>query len=206
MKSSRFLRILAFATVIVLVGWLLLTLWAEAEGPAKSWTFGPDSLRQSVLIVYDPDPFYDLDEQVCRAFGEAMEDSGLRGTVATVAAARALKDKDFSVYVFCANTYNWSPDWAVDNFIRGDVALKAKPVVAITLGAGSTEWSKEALDKVIGLRGAMLIDSKSFWLWRPNDKSRVADDNVQVACEAVYDWGLELMDELEPYLKDDSAE
>ena len=155
---------MSVVVIVIAISWLVLTLWAEGEGPEKVWKIGAPSLKSRVLIVYDPDPFYNLDERACRAFGQAMADSGIGATVATVAAARELTQNDFDVYVFCANTYNWRPDWAVTDFIRHDVMLHARPVVGIVLGAGSTEWSKKAFGRIIDSSGAMLIDANG---WQP---------------------------------------
>lgn len=141
---------------------------------------------------------------MCRAFGEALADSGVSGMVATVAAAKELHGEHFNVYVFCANTYNWRPDWSVTHFIQQDVMIKARPVIALTLGAGSTQWSQAAFEKVITARGGMLIESKSLWLLRPNDETRMEEDNAEVARSVVYEWALELIDELHPYVKQDS--
>jgi hypothetical protein len=205
MRSFRWHKVLGWFIGLIMLAWLSLSLWVEAEGPKKSWKFGvlPSSNHQ-ILVVYDPDPFYNLDEQVCRSFGQAMADSGLHGIVATVSAAKELRDKDFAVYVLCANTYNWRPDWSVASFIKRETVLKAKPVIAITLGSGSTKGSQKAFEKIINENGAMLIDSKSLWLLRPNDELRMKETNVGVAKSIVYDWALELVDELHDFVKQDS--
>ena len=205
MRAHRWYKVSGFIVVFILVAWFILTMWVEAEGPKKSWKFGVlPSSNDQILIVYDPDPFYNLDEQVCRSFGQAMADSGLHGMVATVSAAKELKDRDFAVYVLCANTYNWQPDWSVTSFIKKEITIKAKPVIAITLGSGSTEWSQKSFEKTIIGNGGLLIDSKSLWLLRPNDELRMKETNAGVAKSIVYDWALELVDELHDFVKQDS--
>lgn len=111
-------------------------MYVEKKGPAKQWTIGGGH-GKSALIIYDPDPFYNIDEQVCLAFGKALSNENLKVTIATVAAAEALEGKNYSVLVYCATTYNWKPEWAITNFIKEHPVNS--PVVAITLGAGSTE-------------------------------------------------------------------
>ncbi len=103
-------------------------------------------------------------------------------------AARAIKDQSFDLYVFCANTYNWRPDWAVSNFINQQVVLKDKPV-AITVGSRSTAAAQKALEKLILDRGGKLLDSRSLWLLKPNDESRPEESNIQVSVSIAYDWG-----------------
>lgn len=175
--------------------WGVLTIWAEMLGAEKYWTFSPAGAEQSALIVYDPDPFYNLDEQVCKAFAEALEKENIYATVATVS---ALKKRDMpgqDLYVFCANTYNWRPDWAVSGYIKKS-DLKNKKVVAITLGSGSTKAAKKALEKILINKEADLIGSRTFWLMRPNDESRMEEGNVEIAVDMVGDWVVEIAAQL----------
>lgn len=172
--------------------WTLLTFWAEAEGPRRIEHAGNTTAAKQALIVYDPDPFYNFDEQVCDAFGKVLIDSGWGVTTITVAAAKDISDSMFSLFVFCANTYNWSPDRAVRRFIKRYQRLEGKNAVAITLGAGSTGRSKRILEKRIKEKKARLLSSKIFWLWRPNDQTRTNEKNVKVALEMVTRWAKEI--------------
>ena len=122
-----------------------------------------------MLIVYDPDPFYNLDEQVCRAFGQALADKGMQVTVATVQAVRELPEQVPDSYVFCANTYNWAPDRAVRTYIEQQRNLSGKPVVAITVGGGGTGNAQQVLEELILAHKATLLGSRSLWLMKPND-------------------------------------
>ena len=144
------------------------------------------------MIVYDPDPLYNLDEQVSRSFGQALADNGMHVRVVTVKKAMELKNTSYWLYVFCANTYNWRPDWALSNYIDNQVILTNKKVVAITLGSGSTEASQRALEKLIRSKGALLFDSRSLWLLRPNDESKPKQSNVNVSVSMAYSWGQEI--------------
>jgi hypothetical protein len=173
--------------IVIAVLWTALTIWAESKGPARTWQLGDAGAEKKALIVYDADPFYNLDEQVCRSFAAGLAESGMHATVATVAAADSLKSRSFDLYVFCANTYNWRPDWAVTNFIK-EVPIKGQPVVAITLGAGSTTASRKAFEKKITAAGGRLVGSRENWLWRPNDENRTDMPNVPVAVALAHDW------------------
>lgn len=189
---KKFAKGMLYTVIIILIIWTLLTFWAEAKGKSHKWKIGnPASLRKA-LIIYDPDPFYNLDEQVCRSFGAGLSENDIYVTIATVAAMNGSRDAAYDLYVFCANTYNWRPDWAVTGFIKQEVGLKDKPVVAITLGAGSTGASQKALERIIQKKEARLLDSRSFWLLKPNDESRIKEKNVKVAVDLVKKWGSEI--------------
>lgn len=110
-------------------------------------------------------------------------------TIAIFKAAETYANQPVDLYVFCANTYNWRPDWAVSNFIQKQVNLDGKSVVAITIGGGSTVASQKALEKLILDKKANLLDSRSLWLLRPNDESRMQESNSTVAESMAYSWG-----------------
>lgn len=175
-------------TVAVILGaWIVLTWWAESREPSRQWIIGNDNAVRKALLIYDPDPFYNLDEKVCRSMGQALAENDFQCTVATVATAEKGPNATYDLYVFCANTYNWRPDRAVTSFIN-DCDIKNRPVVAMTLGSGSTTASKKALEQCLLRKGARLLSSKTFWLLRPNDESRMKESNVKVAEELAYDW------------------
>jgi hypothetical protein len=186
--------------LMVVVVWGLLTLWVEAEGPAKSQTMGNPASDTKALIVYDPDPLYNLDEKVCKTFGKTLAAQGLRVKIATIAAFSGMSPNapalgHYDLYVFCANTYNWRPDWAVSDFIQS-APIAQKPVVAITLGSGSTAAAQRTLEKIISDKEGQLISSRSFWLVRPNDETRLEGSNVAVCLEQVTHWASTLGDSL----------
>lgn len=189
---NKRLKITGIAVLAIGAVWTLLTVWAERAGPKRRWQLGSLTAKKRALIVYDPDPFYDLDEQVSRSFGQALADGGMRVTVATIAAASDAANQSFDLYVFCANTYNFRPDWAVRDFIQKQENLAGKSVVAITLGSGTTGASQEALETLIHDKKANLLDSRSLWLFKPNDESRTEESNVAVTVSMAYSWGEEI--------------
>jgi hypothetical protein len=195
MNMKKILRIALIAPLIIGAIWAALTLWAESPGAKKSWNLGNPSSGTKVLIIYNPDIFYNLDEQICKSFGKALTQYKTEVTVATTSKAAELGDNSYDLYVFCANTYNWRPDWQVSRFIR-NTNLKGKPAVALTLGSGSTEASQKALEKIITETQAKLIFSRSIWLMRPNDESKDKESNIDVAVEMAYQWGKEVGEKL----------
>jgi hypothetical protein len=192
---KRFLKYLRITTVIILIIWLLLSIWAEAEGPAVEKQSGNATTPRKALIVYDADPFYNLDEQVCTAFAEALAQNGFYCNVATVAAAKN-NSATYQLYVLCANTYNWAPDRAVQGFIKSKKMPEGASVVAITLGSGSTESSKRKLERLITNHNYKLLDSKTFWLLRPNDETRMDEKNTKVALDLVKQWAKQIAQQI----------
>ena len=189
---KKLLKVTGVTLLAVGAVWTALTIWAESAGPKRSWKLGNQAAKKRALIVYDPDPFYNLDEQVSRSFGQALADNGMQVTVATVKAVEESPEQPIDLYVFCANTYNWALDWSMSSFIRQQVHLDGKPVVAITVGSGGTESAQKALEKIILDRKANLLDSRPLWLMKPNDESRAKESNITVAVSMAYSWGKEI--------------
>jgi len=193
--KKRTKRILAILGVIAIL-WTGLTFIVEFTGPEKIAVFGEASEAKEALVVYDPDPIYNLDEQVCQSFAKGLVKKGWNVKVATVAAANKLPEQQFDLYVFCANTYNWAPDWSITKFVK-KLGLEGKSVAAITLGSGSTKKSKSVFENMIKDQGANLLDSKTYWLMRPNDESRMEESNIKVALEMANDFGKEIAQRIE---------
>jgi hypothetical protein len=190
--KRKLLRYLFGLLFILLVLWGVLTLYVEQKGPERNVDLGNVNGNRNALVVFDPDPFYNLDEQVCRAFGEGLALNNFRVKVASVTTAEKLRKDDYDLFVFCANTYNWRPDWAITSFAKEVIRLEeGKPVIAITLGAGSTESAEQALAKLVVNSGGKLLNSYTLWLWRPNNSQTSKYSNVEVAVSRAFEWGTE---------------
>lgn len=163
--------------------WTFLTLFAEVKGKEKLFLFGDSSSKHTALLVYNPDLFYNLDQQVCSSLAQTLAGQGWHAKVATVAAAEKMGNGEIDLFVFCANTYNWAPDWPTGNYIKNHRGLQGKNAVAITLGSGSTALSQRRLEEMLHEKQVRLLVSRSFWLMRPNDENNPNAPNVQVAKE-----------------------
>ncbi len=84
---NKTLKIIIYTVTIIALGWGILTWVVERMGPKKSWNIGDTNSDKKALIVYDPDPFYNFDEQVCLSVAEVLADNGMAVKVASVAAA-----------------------------------------------------------------------------------------------------------------------
>lgn len=190
---SRFLRITLRIVIGIALFWGILTFFVQGEGPAFSSDFGELDAEKNALILYDPDPFYDLDAQVCLGMSETISAEGWRVQVKSVKAARQASLTDYDLYIFCANTYNWAPDRALVQLIKDWPALAGENAMAITLGSGSTARSQRLLEETLQAREVNLMDSHSLWLMRPNDEERMEERNVDVAVSMAQDWAKELI-------------
>jgi len=176
-------KILLVLVAVIVLLWGGLTLWVQQEGSAFYSTFGEPESARHALIVFDPDPFYNLDEQVCEGFAKGLAESGKwQVQVASVARARSLRP-EVDLYVLCANTYNWAPDQALTYYIEEELDLADKEVVALTVGSGSTARAQRLLEEQLQEKGAAVLASEAYWLMRPNDEERMEEENVVVAVD-----------------------
>jgi len=188
---KKILRKVSYVAVGILLVWTILTVWAQYTGAAKTLSFGDASSSKKALIVYNPDPIYNLDEQVCIAFAQGLVTQDFHATVATVQSQKAAQGYD--LYVFCGNTYNWAPDWLITNYINNhQEAFVNKKAIAIMVGAGSTKRAKRLLQQSIKKTNAHLVDARTYWLMRPNDETRMEENNNKVAQAMANAFGVQI--------------
>lgn len=178
MKKPSMLFLIIACTLLF---WGLLTLFVQYSGGEKSFSFGSKNAQKSALIYYHPDPFYNLDEQVCKSFAEGLVENDWLVQILTVDAAQKAGNHEAELIVFCTNTYNFAPDRPISNFIKNHTSLSGKNVVAITLGAGTTGMAHRIHKDNLENAGANIIAEKELWLMRPNDEERQEESNILVA-------------------------
>ena len=78
--------------------WVILTLFVQMKGGENMQVIGSSVNGPKALVVYDPDPFYNLDQQVCIGLAEGLAEQNWLVVVATVAAAEKLTDTDYDLH------------------------------------------------------------------------------------------------------------
>ena len=188
---KRILSRVLYIVLIIAGIWTGLTIWVQFFGQESISEMGGESATYSALLVYNPDPIYNLDAQVCRSYARGLCESDFSATIATT--GKVPKDiTPYDLFVICANTYNWAPDWKIMKFVRTNERLGGKPAVALTLGSGSTSNAMQKLEKALENRNMRVLDSHTLWLLRPNDESRLEEKNTDVAQTIAFDLGSEM--------------
>jgi hypothetical protein len=185
---KRIFRIVLNVVMVIAIIWAAMTVWVQWYNPEKQIKEAPEDAIKTALLMYKADPIYNLDEQVLEAFAKGLEKHGIGADIMTLPLAEKT-NKSYDLYLFCANTYNWAPDWKTSKFLKEASFLNGKDVAAITLGAGSTARSKRLLDEKIRATGANLMDSETYWLMRPNDDCQLERKNTYVARECATFYG-----------------
>lgn len=177
----RVFRIISRVLLSIGLIWGLLTIWVEQLRPAQTWEFPVQTPKGNILVLFNPDPIYNLDQQVAESFATAAQQQGWHSSIVTLAAADTIDPGRFDLFVFCANTYNWSPDRPTKKYIRKARWLEGRPVVAIIMGSGSTARSGRLLRELLQEQGAVIVQTTDLWLMRPNDESQTNRGNVSIA-------------------------
>lgn len=171
--------------------WGVLSIWVELPGSDQELRMRED-LDKRALIVYDPDPIYNLDWQVCKSFAEGLDRDAWGIDLLSVSEALKQKPQAYELYVFCTNTYNWEPDWVLRSFMENMEDLQGKSAVALIVGSGSTARAKRIMESILLKKGAVLLASEEYWLLRPNDEQRMDVPNALVAADKARELAAEL--------------
>jgi len=179
--------------IIYLIGfllflWLLATFYAQLSGEQETVILPVSKSDMSAIVIYNPDPFYNLDEQVCMSLGKGLQREGIEATVMTTKNLYNLTKK-YDLYIFCANTYNYAPDWLVSRAIK-KMNLSNENTVAITLGAGSTDRAQRKVEDLLVKANARILGSKAIWWWKTNDERRRSESNILVANQMAEGFGV----------------
>ena len=138
----RVFRIISRVLLSIGLIWGLLTIWVEQLRPAQTWEFPVQTPKGNILVLFNPDPIYNLDQQVAESFATAAQQHAR-------SSRQSIDPGRFDLFVFCANTYNWSPDRPTKKYIRKARWLEGRPVVAIIMGSGSTARSGRLLRELL---------------------------------------------------------
>ena len=185
------IRRLMFIFLGIAIFWLLLTIYAQFSGSANIELVKSESGDRTALILFNPDPFYNLDHQICKSLGEGLARQGFDSWIVTTKQSNISRE-EYDLLVICSNTYNWAPDWGVTRFIQQNKPFDQQPVIAITLGSGSTSRSEKLLQYKLNRANAKVIASYHLWLMRPNDESKMDRNNVEIANELARKIGQEI--------------
>lgn len=185
------MKILLKVVLALALLWGALSVWVELPGSEIELRIRQE-LDKRALIVYDPDPIYNLDWQVCKSFAEGLNREEWGIDILSVSAAVRQDPYEYDLYVFCTNTYNWEPDWILRSFMENMDGLKGEKVVALTVGSGSTSRARRIMETILLKKEVELLASEEYWLMRPNDEQRKEESNILLAADMARKLAAEL--------------
>lgn len=176
----RLLRYVVALAATIALAWIALTIYVQREAIPTVQRTENGHTRQA-LVIYHPSRDSGFTDDLSREVAEAFSNSSLRSTRVSVHSQLSVP-RDCAIIAVVANTYNWAPDLPTQRFLeRAD--LSGQSVIGLIAGGGSTDRAQRILEEKLRATGARVLAVRPFWLWRPNDESRLNEPNRQVALD-----------------------
>lgn len=177
----RLLRYVLALAAVIAVFWTALTIYVQREVPGNDLQIANAAPLQA-LVLYHPSRDAGFTDDLSREVSGAFSNAGLHATRLSVHSRLSGRPCGYAIIAVVANTYNWAPDLPTQRYLeRAD--LSGQAVIGLIAGAGSTERAQRILEEKIRATGARVLAVRPFWLWRPNDESRLTEPNRQVALD-----------------------
>jgi hypothetical protein len=159
----------ALTLAVLSLSWYgLLSSWINQGVVSAVETVNPDGDTGTALIVYHPGKS-SFQRDVSDAFADGLVSNGWRVEI-TTASLRAPKDlSSYDLLVLGAPTYDWLPAKPIQAYVARLGDLAGKPTVTIISGAGYTELSQPAMERLVHEAGGQLVRSLAVWTMRPNE-------------------------------------
>jgi hypothetical protein len=188
---SRIIKRIALGILVVLtVAWGALSVFVEFEAEPRREILHSIGSAGRALIVLHPSRADGFQEELTAAFAQGLAERGWSVERATASSSQVLDLAHVDLVAFGTNTYYWRPDLATLR-VLSRLNLQGKPCVGLVSGAGSTGRAEQLLREAIVAAGGRPVAIRPFWLWRPNDKTRMAEPNRAVALDLARKLGRE---------------
>jgi hypothetical protein len=170
--DGAFIRLLALSAItlaVLFVSWYgLLSPWINAEVVSTPEILNAEGDTGTALVVYHPGKS-DFQRDVSYAFAEGLVSHGWRVEITTASSQTPTDLSEFDLLVLGSPTYDWLPAEPVQAYVDRLGDLAGKPVVTIISGAGYTELSQPAMERLVQEAGGQVVKSLAVWSMRPNE-------------------------------------
>ncbi len=176
------MKMIAMAIVLVLLfGLAIVTIVVESEAEYKLEALNSEGSARA-LILYQPSRDAHFSDELSLALADGFKSAGLSVARATLTRDTPGSPKEYALIAVVSNTYWWTPDLPTLHYLAR-ARLDGIKVVGIIGGAGATERSQRLFEEALRKTGANVIQTRSFWLFRPNDEARTNEPNREVALQ-----------------------
>jgi hypothetical protein len=182
-------RIALVLVLVLLAGWIGISVIVELDGAYIHEELGGGS-RGRALVLFHPSRDAHFSDDISMALVEGFKAAGLTVERATLTRETPAHPAGYAIIGVVSNTYYWTPDLPTLRYLER-ARLDGVQVIGVIGGAGSTGRSQRLLDEALRRTGATVLQTRSFWLWRPNDESRIDQPNRGVALQLAREFGLQ---------------
>lgn len=173
-------RVVTWVGMLVVLVWIALTAWVEREAEYKLESQA--SAGRRALVLYHPSREARFSDDLSMAVTAGLQSAGFSVDRATITERTAARPDGYQVVFVVSNTYNWAPDWPTMQYLKR-ANFEGINVVGLIGGAGSTGRSERILGEALRGTGAKVLGTRSLWLWRPNDETRMEKPNREVGLD-----------------------
>jgi hypothetical protein len=179
--------------IFALLGFLALaaiaavTIYVERQADYQHEVLSQGG-KARALVLYHPSRDAHFSDDLSLALAEGLASVGFSVDRETLTRATPPEPEDYVLIAVVSNTYWWTPDRPTWQFLQR-ARFDGHYAVGLIGGAGATGRSQRMLDAALRGTGAKLIQTRSFWLMRPNDEARGKGSNRAVALQLARQFG-----------------
>lgn len=174
-------RLMVLLALVVVAGWTIVSILVELEAPYKLEDLGGRGPLRA-LVLYHPSRDASFTDDLSSAFSDGLKDAGFRVDRATLTSQTSADPGSYVLIAVVSNTYYWTPDLPTLRYLKRARWMDTA-VVGLIGGAGSTGRSQRVLHQALVDTGARVLATHPYWLWRPNDETRLQESNRAVALD-----------------------
>ncbi|MFN0103919.1 MAG: hypothetical protein ACKV2U_17775 [Bryobacteraceae bacterium] len=175
---------------LVLVGGLaVVSVIVQVEGDYAHEALGGEG-KAKALVLFHPSRDARFSDDLSLAFAAGLIEAGFTVERATLTRRTPASPEGYRIVGVVSNTYYWTPDLPTLRYLKR-ARLHGVAVVGLAGGAGATGRSQRVLDEALRATGGKVIQTRSFWLWRPNDERHMNEPNREVALRRARQFGVE---------------
>jgi hypothetical protein len=181
-------RIAIVIALLLLLGGVGVTVYVEREAEPKRESVSRDGDARA-LVIYHPSRDARFSDEISMAVAQGLKDAGFAVDRETTTSSTSAKPQGYTVIAVVANTFWFQPDRPTLRYLAR-ARLDGIKAIGLTCGAGSTDRSERLLSEALKKTGANLFETRSYWISRPNDETRIEAQNRAVAIEKARAFGL----------------
>lgn len=184
------MKMIAAGIGLLLIGGLaLVSVIVQLEADYTIKALGGEG-KAKALVLYHPSWDAHFSDDLSLALSDGLKAAGFAVDLATLTRDTPGTPTGYALIGVVSNTFYWTPDLPTLRYLKR-AHLDGLSVVGLIAGAGSTARSQRILDKALQRTGATVIATRSFWISRPNDESRMNEPNRDVALQMAKQFGIE---------------
>lgn len=176
-------RILLSVLFVLFVALGIITIIVQREGEYVQENLGSGTgPRGKALILFHPSRDARFADELTLALAAGLSQVGLGVTRETMTSETPGHPEGYALIVVVSNTYYSAPDMPTMHYLAR-ARFDGIPAIGVIGGAGTTGRAQRLLDEALRHTNARVLGTRAYWLWRPNDESRMNVPNRQVARE-----------------------